>query len=128
MIRVSRVVLTRAKSGLYPRNACSVIFQKAQFSWTANRRAACVSDKSWTQAKKAAEVALQSGPSGKLYFHAAYVRPRWARFCVGRERHAGDDHIYYSKCFRDEQQMARYKRTTRSSSRVADVSDSRTSR
>lgn len=109
MIRVNRVAIERSKSGQFPRNICSVIHQKHQFSWT-SRPTSCISPAAWGQAKEAAKIALQRGGNGHLYFHANYVKPRWARFCVGDGRVKGDTHVYYSQCFGNATQLARYKR------------------
>lgn len=110
MIRVNRVAIARSTSGQYPKNICSVIYQKAQFSWTTKPKI-CTSQKVWAQAQKAAKLAYQRKGNGKLFFHADYIKPKWARYCVGKEQPRGDTHIYYSQCFSNSRQLARYKRT-----------------
>ncbi len=40
VILVANVTLNRAKSAYYPQNVCSVVYQKAQFSWTLNKKLA----------------------------------------------------------------------------------------
>ena len=90
MIAVSKVVLSRAASGQYPKSLCKVIYQDAQFSWTQDRNdnnihpnkdnsresviagiAAC---------KRATSIAMSEGENGVLfYFNPAKARPRWAR-------------------------------------------------
>lgn len=109
MIRANRVVLTRAKSGRYPRSACGVIYQKGQFSW--KKGTMCVSKKSWAAAEKSVRIARQSGPNGKLYYHADYVRPKWSRYCSGKESYG--NHIFYSDCY-TKTQWASIQRKSRS--------------
>ncbi len=88
---VAQVVLNRMVSGNYPSTICGVVFQNrsrrhaCQFSFTCDGKALRVRDaQSWAQASRVADEAL-AGKSwladiaGATYYHADYVRPRWAR-------------------------------------------------
>lgn len=79
-IEVNRTVLARVNSGSYPNNICAVIYQRAQFSWTASPRT-CTTPSAWKRAQDAVRGALKAGSNGILHFYANYVRPRWARTC-----------------------------------------------
>ena len=98
-LAVARVVINRAESELFPDDYCSVVTQRAQFSFV--RGGAIPAPKAgsaaWSRAKAIARIAHQelwdSEASDSLYFHANYVTPRWARTKVARARI--DSHIFY---------------------------------
>ncbi len=98
-LAVARVVINRAESELFPDDYCSVVTQRAQFSFV--RGGAIPAPKAgsaaWSRAKAIARIAHQelwdSEASDSLYFHASYVTPRWARTKVTRARI--DSHIFY---------------------------------
>jgi spore germination cell wall hydrolase CwlJ-like protein len=98
-LAVAEVVINRAKSGLYPDNFCDVVTQPAQFSFVHRGVIPSADETSaaWQRAEAIAEIAQQnlwrSKASGALYFHATYVRPRWARQKV--ELAQIDTHIFY---------------------------------
>jgi spore germination cell wall hydrolase CwlJ-like protein len=83
-LAVAEVVINRSKSGYYPSDYCSVITQRAQFSFV--RRGvipqADESSLAWRKAKAIAQIAQQnlweSEARDALYFHATYVHPTWA--------------------------------------------------
>lgn len=80
---VAYVTLNRALS--QNKEVCNVVYEKSQFSWTeqkvkpANRKSAA-----WVQAEHIAKTAVatynKNVPLLKvaMYFHADYVRPKWA--------------------------------------------------
>ena len=88
---VAQVVLNRMVSGLYPPTICGVVFENrsrrraCQFSFTCDGRALQVRDaEAWSQASRVADQALAgkawlADMAGATYYHADYVRPRWAR-------------------------------------------------
>jgi spore germination cell wall hydrolase CwlJ-like protein len=88
---VAQVVLNRMTSGLYPSSICGVVFQNrshykaCQFSFACEGRSLRIHDAdSWAQAQRLADDALQgrgwlAQVGGSTYYHANYVRPRWAR-------------------------------------------------
>ena len=98
-LAVAEVVINRAKSGYYPSDYCSVISQRAQFSFV--RRGvipqADESSLAWRRAKAIAQIAQQdlwdSEAHDALYFHATYVHPTWAR--KKTQLAQIDTHIFY---------------------------------
>ena len=98
-LAVARVVINRAASGLYPRDYCSVVTQRSQFSFVRNGRIphADESSPAWLRAKAIAQIAHQdlwkSEAGDALYFHASYVKPGWARRKTQLARI--DTHVFY---------------------------------
>lgn len=95
-LAVGRVVVNRAESGAFPDDYCSVVKQRAQFSFVKNGRIPRVKKGSaaWHRAKAIARIAHQelwdSPAHDALFFHATRVRPSWANKKVARatiERH-----------------------------------------
>ena len=98
-LAVARVVINRANSGLYPSDYCSVITQRAQFSFVKGGRIPQADEGSlaWTRAKAVAQIAHQdlwdSEAGDALFFHATYVNPSWARRKIQLARI--DTHVFY---------------------------------
>ena len=98
-LAVARVVINRAGSGLYPADYCSVVTQRAQFSFVKGGRIPHADETSpaWLRAKAIAQVAHQDlwecEADDALYFHATYVRPGWARRKTQVARI--DTHVFY---------------------------------
>jgi spore germination cell wall hydrolase CwlJ-like protein len=98
-LAVARVVINRAGSGIYPRDYCSVVTQRAQFSFVRNGRIPHADEGSsaWLRAKAIAQIAHQDlwecEAGDALFFHAAYVKPGWARRKTQVARI--DTHIFY---------------------------------
>lgn len=98
-LAVARVVINRAASGLYPRDYCSVVTQRAQFSFVRKGRIPDANEAStaWIRAKAIAQIAHQdlweSEAGDALYFHANYVKPGWARRKTQLARI--DTHVFY---------------------------------
>ena len=98
-LAVAEVVINRANSGHYPSDYCSVITQRAQFSFV--RRGvipqADETSLAWRRAKAIALIAQQdlwaSEARDALYFHATYVNPSWARQKTQLAKI--DTHIFY---------------------------------
>ena len=99
-LAVAEVVMNRAASGRYPADLCSVITQKAQFSFIrrgkfprANR-----DSEAWKKAVAIAAIARQklagTLPSGVLWYHATYVSPKWGKRLT-KQTQIGL-HIFYS--------------------------------
>jgi len=98
-LAVAEVVINRATSGLYPTDYCSVITQRAQFSFVRNGviPQADETSQAWRRARAVAQIAQenlwQTQAADALYFHATYVSPSWAR---QKARLAQiDTHIFY---------------------------------
>ncbi len=98
-LAVARVVINRAESSTFPDDYCSVVTQRAQFSFVRggqipapNRNSAA-----WTRAKAIARIAhrdlWESPAHDALYFHATYVRPRWAGRMTARA--TIENHVFY---------------------------------
>lgn len=104
-LAVAEVILNRVKSDLYPGNVCDVVYQGAklttgcQFSFTCDGMSEKPHDRrAWRQARSVAEQALlgrvRYNVVGKaLFYHADYVRPRWASSMV--EVTKVGRHIFY---------------------------------
>jgi spore germination cell wall hydrolase CwlJ-like protein len=91
-LAVAQVVLNRVKHPSYPKNICSVVYQKTinnqkltvcQFSWTCYKRPV----KDWQKWEECLEIARKSltqdvlhvklADKKALYFHANYINPGW---------------------------------------------------
>jgi spore germination cell wall hydrolase CwlJ-like protein len=104
-LAVAEVILNRVKSNLYPDNVCDVVYQGSklttgcQFSFTCDGMSEKPHDRrAWRQARSVAEQALlgrvRDNVVGKaLFYHADYVRPRWANNMV--EVTKVGRHIFY---------------------------------
>jgi len=98
-LAVARVVINRADSNRFPDDYCSVVTQRAQFSFVRGGRIPQPNHgtAAWNRAKAIARIAhrdLWESPAGDaLYFHATYVRPRWAGRMTMRTQI--DSHIFY---------------------------------
>jgi len=96
---VAQVILNRTQSPLFPDDYCSVVSQPAQFSFVRNGRipAAPANSRAWRRAKAIARIAHQelweSEAQDALFFHATYVRPRWAQTKLARA--TIDSHVFY---------------------------------
>jgi hypothetical protein len=99
-LAVAEVVLNRSASGRYPTDLCSVITQKAQFSFIRRGRfpRADRGSEAWKKAVAIASIARQklagNLPSSVLWYHATYVSPSWGKRLT-RQGQIGL-HIFYS--------------------------------
>jgi spore germination cell wall hydrolase CwlJ-like protein len=99
-LAVAQVVLNRASSGRYPTDLCSVITQKAQFSFIRHGRfpAADKGSEAWRKAVAVAKIAREkmapSVASDVLWYHATYVSPGWGKR-LNKSAQIGL-HIFYS--------------------------------
>jgi spore germination cell wall hydrolase CwlJ-like protein len=99
-LAVAEVVLNRAASGRYPTDLCSVITQKAQFSFIQRGKfpRADRESEAWKKAVAIASIARQklagNLPSGVLWYHATYVSPSWGKRLT-KQTQIGL-HIFYS--------------------------------
>jgi spore germination cell wall hydrolase CwlJ-like protein len=98
-LAVARVVINRAESNVFPDDYCSVVTQRAQFSFVRRGRIPEPNrgSSAWTRAKAIARIAhrdlWESPADDALYFHARHVRPRWAGRMTARA--TIDNHIFY---------------------------------
>jgi len=99
-LAVAEVVLNRAASGRYPTDLCSVITQKAQFSFIRRGKFPRPDRDSaaWKKAVAIAVIARQNLadtlPASVLWYHATYVSPKWGKRLT-RQTQIGL-HIFYS--------------------------------
>lgn len=82
-IAVGNITVNRVKTKYWGNNICKVVYSKAQFSWTKEKKRAWLTlkGKTWEDSKLAAQAVL-SGIKVKqlnsaLFYHADYVSPYW---------------------------------------------------
>ena len=98
-LAVARVVINRAESSVFPDDYCSVVTQRSQFSFVKGGSIPQpkTSSPAWKRAVAVARIAHQelwdSPADDALYFHATYVKPRWARQKQARATLAR--HVFY---------------------------------
>jgi spore germination cell wall hydrolase CwlJ-like protein len=104
---VAEVTMNRVASKHYPNTVCEVVYQEkfdvirkrnvSAFSWTELEFTAPVDRRIWERIWKIAEEVYdeqaEARADGALFYHAKYIRPRWAR---GKRRIAKiGKHIFY---------------------------------
>lgn len=98
-LAVARVIINRAESRAFPDSYCSVVKQRAQFSFVKSGRIPAVrqASEAWRRAQAIARIAeeelWESQAQDALYFHAVHVKPRWAAKKLARA--TIDRHIFY---------------------------------
>ncbi len=102
---VAKVILNRVKDPRFPNTICGVVYQGAekrnacQFSFACDGKPDVARQrKAWAQARRIATKALNGklgmeALAGVNYYHADYVRPRWA-WAMHKVRKIGR-HIFY---------------------------------
>lgn len=102
---VAEVVLARTRVPGRPKSICGVVYQGnwratgCQFSFTCDGLSDGARDPAqWARARRSAQAALAKGKAkhfarGATFYHASYVRPRWAKQMV-RVARIGS-HIFY---------------------------------
>ena len=110
-LAVAQVTMNRVKSGQFPTDICSVVYQKTvdqnlrtvcQFSWTCMAKELVSKNKyTWEESQMIAKRALTEpvlhdtiAQSNALYFHAAYIKPGWSKNRVIKQI---GNHIFYSR-------------------------------
>lgn len=110
-LAVAQVTMNRVNSPQYPKDICSVVYQKTtdqnlrticQFSWTCMVKELVVKDKyAWEESVMIAKRALTEpflhdtiAETNALYYHAVYVKPGWNKTKVVKQI---GNHIFYSK-------------------------------
>lgn len=98
---VAQVTLNRLRAGRWGKSICSVVYARAQFSWTLNakQRAEQPRGPLWEQSQTVAQAVLEQGYrvpdlESAVMYHADYVRPYWVK-SVSRIQQIGR-HIFYS--------------------------------
>jgi len=100
-IAVAHVTLNRLKTGYWGSTICNVVYARAQFSWTLQRKLPTPDNQLWAQSEKIALGVLQEGYrvrglTKSLFYHAIYIRdPNW----VDKQYEAGQigNHIFYNQ-------------------------------
>jgi spore germination cell wall hydrolase CwlJ-like protein len=106
-VAVGQVIINRVRSPFYPKNVCAVVYQGAskrryggcQFSFACDLVADRVTEPdSWRQALSIAQRVLDAEAwlpelGNATHYHANYVRPRWVRNMVRKDRIG--KHIFY---------------------------------
>lgn len=110
-LAVAQVTMNRVNSPQYPKDICSVVYQKTtdqqlrticQFSWTCMVKELVIRDKyAWEESVMIAKRALTEpylhdtiAETNALYYHAVYVKPGWNKTKVVKQI---GNHIFYSK-------------------------------
>ena len=108
-VAVAEVTLNRMEHSDYPNSARKVVFQRSQFSWTANKKAVRSAaqakrhdPKAWETSLKAAKMAyfskdkLPIAPKGSTHFYADYIKtPKWAM--NKKKRKIGNHYFLYKE-------------------------------
>lgn len=100
---VAQVTLNRLKEGRWGKDICKVVYAKAQFSWTLDKKKRNSQPKGplWEESKTVALQVLKEGYRVKgleesTYYHADYIRhPVWSRSVVKIQQIG--QHIFYKK-------------------------------
>lgn len=100
---VAQVTLNRLKAGQWGNNICSVVYSKAQFSWTLSKKKRHEQPKGplWEESVAVARSVLDKGVrvpslSESTHYHTDYIRPPvWSR-SVAKIQQVGQ-HIFYKK-------------------------------
>jgi spore germination cell wall hydrolase CwlJ-like protein len=81
-VAVAQVTLNRLNNGSFGNSICEVVYAKKQFSWTLKPNK-ILDEQAWEVAVKIAKAVLDNTMHipelTALYFHATYVKPRWAK-------------------------------------------------
>lgn len=84
-LAVAQVTLNRVKSKQWANTICDVVYEHGQFSWTYDQSKRWKSSRgqNWENSKMVAEQVLKenvrlNGFNHVYYYHADYVRPKWA--------------------------------------------------
>jgi len=97
---VAHVTINRLKTGYWGKDICKVVYSKAQFSWTLNKKLPKPNKTLWAESRRVAEDSLNGhrvrGLHRSLFYHADYIKPpNWAD-TNERITQIGQ-HIFYNK-------------------------------
>ena len=96
---VAQVTLNRLKSGQWGDTICSVVYSKAQFSWTLKKKLEKPSGQAWADSQWIAHRVLGGDRVHPLkeamYYHADYGSPKWKKSVVKLQQVG--QHIFYTK-------------------------------
>lgn len=101
-VAVAQVTVNRLRTGRWGNDLCSVVYSKAQFSWTLDRKKRWKQPKGplWQESLQVAHDFVHKGKRVKgleasTYYHADYVQPYWRNHVV-KIQQVGQ-HIFYKK-------------------------------
>lgn len=100
-LAVGHVTLNRLRTGRWGHNLCSVVYAKAQFSWTLNKpKKPTKNNPLWVESQHVAKAVLEgvriSTLDGSLYYHTDYIKtPKWV-LADAKVDQIGQ-HIFYTK-------------------------------
>lgn len=99
---VGHVTLNRMNTKVFPDTVHGVVFQKYQFSWThQDTKSKKPEQNSWGESYRAAKAVLDgkfrtsASWNQALWYHANYVRPKWASAEYMKQCGVIGDHIAY---------------------------------
>jgi spore germination cell wall hydrolase CwlJ-like protein len=97
---VAHVTINRLKTGYWGKDICKVVYSKAQFSWTLNKKLPKPNKTLWAESREIAKAVLNGhrvrGLNRSLFYHADYIKtPKWAD-ANERITQIGQ-HIFYNK-------------------------------
>lgn len=88
-LAVAFVTINRTKSNKFPKDVCSVVYQKTnktfQFSWVKSKKNSKVNNALFEDIKDIAQLVyndydeLDDPTNGALFFHSTKIKPRWNR-------------------------------------------------
>lgn len=101
-VAVAQVTLNRLRTGRWGKDICSVVYARAQFSWTLDKKKRWAQPKGqlWKESLQVANDFVHKGKRVKgledsTYYHADYVKPYWRNHVV-KIQQVGQ-HIFYKK-------------------------------
>jgi spore germination cell wall hydrolase CwlJ-like protein len=97
---VAQVTLNRLRTRQWGDSICSVVYSKAQFSWTLKKKLHKPRGDAWLESRWVAHTVLAQNIrvaplQDATYYHADYVNPKWAK-TVAKIQQVGT-HIFYKK-------------------------------
>lgn len=95
-LAVAKVTLNRVENPRFPNSICGVVYQKFQFSWTANKQTKIYDKNAWQESLNLARDAISSNLNEldkftALYFHSKHVKPNWRLKRIAKI----GNHIFY---------------------------------
>lgn len=99
-LAVAQVTHNRLRDGRWGNDVCKVVYAKAQFSWTLDKRKvnAKLTGELWESSKQAAQDFVNGKRVDRLgdslHYHAVYVNPKWAD--TDKKVHQVGQHIFYA--------------------------------
>lgn len=82
-LAVAKVTINRVESKQFADTICGVVYERGQFSWTANRSLKVVDRNAWQESLNIARDAVHNGLDevklSALYFHSTAIKPKPAK-------------------------------------------------